>query len=181
MPSSSPSCISRVQGPVQAILRPGQWCFGVRAIRQGIERWQVMGTVEDLVTQVVAAVEQFQQGNPEKGLANSRKVRVTKKRATAESGFVRIENYTQVSEWLDVLELHITTINPSDEPMLSVYAKSFSSGAFPTVLPCAPLLNIACCWFPFSDGGPANSLNKQRLEELRSKLSEHLSIELKKH
>ena len=157
--SSRPTLVSRVQGPLQAWLRPGQWCFGVRAIRQGSERWRVGASAEQLLAALSEAVSGYQQGQPEgDGLSHTCKVRIGKQRVRENgTAFVRIENYTQTAEWLDVLELHISPAEGSSGSGASecnVDVKSFSSGFLPTCIPCAPLLNAALCWIPFSDFTP---------------------------
>eukprot|EP00043_Microstomoeca_roanoka_P009836 m.93604 g.93604 ORF g.93604 m.93604 type:complete len:181 (-) comp14707_c4_seq1:57-599(-) len=175
--SSRPTLLSRMQGPVQAILRPGQWCFGVRSIRQGTEHWIVAASMQTLVDAVKTAVQEYQHGQqPEDGLVNTLKVRVTKARVESTTAFVRIENYTQTAEWLDVLELHIKQVE-GDPNSCNVYAKSFSSGVCPTCIPCAPLLNIALCWIPFADMSDKGSLNSLRIAHLREKLSHSVTIQ----
>ncbi|EGD73132.1 hypothetical protein PTSG_04845 [Salpingoeca rosetta] len=174
-PSSEPTCMSRVQGPVQAVLRPGQWCFGVRAIRQGSEQWRASCSVDALVQALKTAVADFQEGRPESGLTNTRKVRIAKAISNDTRGFVRIENYTQTSEWLDVVEVHIKPV-AADANACTAFVKSFSSGFLPTCIPCAPLLNMALFWIPFSDFTDKGSLNKVRIEELRTKLSASITV-----
>lgn len=142
--ASTPTWLSRVQGPCQAWLRPGQWCFGVRAIRQGDERWEVNAEPAAIMAAVKAAVEKSRV----QGLVGTRKIRIGK--IDEEKGFVRLENYTATAEWLDCLELHVQSTGNT----CHVYVKSFSSGFIPTCVPLAPLLSAVCCWIPFSDFGP---------------------------
>ncbi|EDQ92410.1 uncharacterized protein MONBRDRAFT_4944 [Monosiga brevicollis MX1] len=158
---SEPSCISSFQGPIQAWLRPGQWCFGVRAIRQGEERWACGCSRQQLVDGLEAVVASAQLN----ALANTRKVRMGK--VKEDFSFVRIESYTASAEWLDVTEFHIESAGDG----VSVRVKSFSSGFTPTCVPLAPLLSAVCFWVPFSDYGPQGSLNKLRIKEIREQLT----------
>lgn len=142
--SAQPTCLSRVQGPFQAAARPAEWCFGVRSIRRGTAQWRCEGSVHDFLAALRTAVVQFQTN----GLAGTHKVRIGKD--VPANGFMRLENYTQTAEWLDVTEFHATS---QDDGVL-VQVLSFSSGFIPTCCPLGPLFSIVLCWLPFSDLGP---------------------------
>jgi hypothetical protein len=142
------TCFSRCQGPLQAFLRPGQWCFGVRALRQGSEAWACRSDTATLFRALEDAVAVWQA----QGLLGTRKVRLGK--SSLSQGFIRIENYTQSAEWLDVVEFHVTA---ESQGSVEVRVKSFSSGE-----PCNPSalrlpLHPSCC------GGALPAMTSGRL------------------
>jgi hypothetical protein len=92
-------------------------------------------------------------------------------------------NTWTLREWLDVLEVRAEPNgeNGSDGTILTI--DFFSTGIFPTVFCCAPLLNLICFWHPVGshDFQVGNSLvapvlQPKRVATLRELLEKRLSV-----
>ncbi|XP_074643077.1 uncharacterized protein LOC141900195 [Tubulanus polymorphus] len=143
---------SRIQGPIQAALRPGIWCLCCQFLRCHRERWHLSLSVSEHINQLEAAIEKIQQNDPNSTYQIAKINDLT--------GFVQIYCYTR-AEWLDVMEIDFNTGK----------VWSFSSGFFPTWVPLCFVLNSLLFFFPFFDW----NVNKNRVEAFRTTLG--LSVE----
>lgn len=56
--------------------------------------------------------------------------------------------------WLDVVTLEVYVGDDSQDIQIKAFAGA--TGFVPLIVPAAPLLNILCCWMPFTDFGNCN-------------------------
>ena len=76
--------------------------------------------------------------------------------------YIEAHTYTPTAEWLDVVQVWITP----DKSGSSVRIRSWSSGFLPTIIPLAPLLNMAFFWFPFQGRDKVGWTNSRRVKEV---------------
>eukprot|EP00053_Salpingoeca_punica_P004147 m.47514 g.47514 ORF g.47514 m.47514 type:complete len:170 (+) comp12636_c0_seq1:152-661(+) len=161
------SLMSRVQGPVQAFLRPAMWIPGLRNIRYHTETRQFSQSAADINQALVRIFTTYQaqvEDGTGPGLLGNHLVLHTMDTA---KGYFEIHSYTPNAEWLDVIQAYVT---PSGSGC-SVRLRSWSSGVLPTIIPLAPLLNIAFFFFPFAGRDPKIGwTNSARVREIFAKL-----------
>lgn len=163
---SGPSCLSQWQGPIQAFLRPAIWIPGHRNIRYHCERWES----DDLTSKVFdSMVEVFTDFRDQRSLLGASIVLHTVNKS---SQFIEVHTYTPGAEWLDVVDVHIF---PRTKGCV-IEIRSWSSGFLPTIIPLAPLLNVALFWVPFSGRDANGWVNSRRVHLIQDSLQKKISL-----
>ncbi|XP_071790678.1 uncharacterized protein [Asterias amurensis] len=156
-------CLSVVQGPLQAKMRPAMWVPGIRLAHSHKEKWSCPDSQpEACVDEIIRAVETVQ------ALKETNSTYLVSK-VDREKFTIQILNWTLV-EWLDVVEIEF---KHGQEQGTEAECLSFSSGLFPTWFPLCFILNSIFCIVPFWD----KHFNRDRLERLR--LAMQITCQLK--
>lgn len=146
-------CLSRLQAPAQAFLRPGLWFFGVRNVHVAREVWEIPGcTPSKCLESLLSAVEKVADSEP------TGQLHVHK--ADHKTWFCQIFSLTRTCGWLDVVEIQF---RPGQDEGTEASAVSFSTGVLPVNIPLAFIWNAVLFWVPFS----GNGFNRKRLAALR--------------
>lgn len=151
-----PSCLSVWQGPVQAFLRPAIWIPGMKNLRFHAEQWDCQDTTSQAFDLILDQCKDFRE---HRSLINAT---VVIHKQDKNQQFIELHTYTK-AEWLDVVEIHLIPKTSG----CSIRIRSWSSGFLPTIIPLAPLLNAAFCWFPFSGRDANGWVNSRRIRIIR--------------
>lgn len=146
-------CLSRLQSPAQAFLRPGLWFCGVRNLHAAREIWEIPScSPAKCLESLLAAVEKIADSEPT-GQLRTHKV-------NHQTWSCQIFSLTRSCGWLDVVEVEF---RPAKEGGTEASAVSFSTGVLPVAIPLAFIWNAFLFWAPFS----GNGFNSKRLKSLR--------------
>lgn len=163
---ADPSTLSQWQGPMQAFLRPAIWIPGYRNIRFHKETWES----DDLTSRVFdALVEVFTEFRSNRSLLGASVVLHTVNKNTQ---FIEVHTYTPGAEWLDVVDVNL---RPRSKGCV-IEIRSWSSGFLPTIVPLAPLLNLALFWVPFSGRDANGWVNSRRVHTIQDSLQKKVSL-----
>mmetsp|Transcript_13512 Transcript_13512/g.34324 ORF Transcript_13512/g.34324 Transcript_13512/m.34324 type:complete len:168 (-) Transcript_13512:287-790(-) len=134
-----------VQAAVQGAIRPGTWLPGVRNFHSEVQEWTISVPVVEAMEKVWAAAEELRDAG------------YSPRKLDKENKVVVIDFFTAKAKWLDQVVLRFSSLGSG----CKCVATNSSTGVFPLVIPLAPVLNVALCWFPFGDGGKcANTLDR---------------------
>jgi hypothetical protein len=151
---------------MQAFLRPAVWIPGMKNLRFHSERWNCEENTSQAFDTILEACKGFRE---QRSLFGSAVVIHTARKDTQ---YIELHTYTKVAEWLDVVQIKLY---PKTSGCV-IKIKSWSSGFLPTIIPLAPLLNVAFFWFPFSGRDSDGWLNSRRCHLIKEKLADKLRL-----
>lgn len=164
--SASPSFVSSVQGPVQDAIAPGHWIGQFIGINSKTETWDFPRNKPAEVS--AALVEVLDDLTPDRRV----KLLIPEfEVARADATAVHVRTWTK-AEWLDALDVKFAD---ETESGCVATASFYATGFFPTIVPLAPILNVAMSWFPFASPGPrGEALQDFRLRAIKGLLAKKL-------
>ncbi|EGD77375.1 hypothetical protein PTSG_08471 [Salpingoeca rosetta] len=161
------SWLGAMQGRIQASLNPGGWVPGVRSLHNFKEDWVLSDCDPKLGFDCTLSAF--------RGLSITRGVQHVVAKADTSNFDLELHIYTR-AEWLDVIRISFNQVVRGHlvAPMGGCIATvvAYSTGLLPCSLPLAPLLNMALCWVPFSDGKE----NERRVSLLRLRVSQAVTL-----
>ncbi|GFN97871.1 hypothetical protein PoB_002437700 [Plakobranchus ocellatus] len=145
---------SKVQRPIQTVLRPAVWIPGLRNLHSTKETWTFeSNSHQSNLDSILNAINKVIDKDTSKFFWQVQPPPVALGNETDSKSFIRIFTFTR-AEWLDITEITLSG-NKAE-----VWA--FSSGFLPLIIPFACILNVPLFWIPFLD----MDLNKQRLDRI---------------
>jgi hypothetical protein len=172
-PMDSPTCMSEIQSPLQACLRPAQlvWsptCLG--DFNHCRRRWRIQAPPREIVVAIAEIL---------RTLSYDDKMSLRIGCARVHDHGLRLQaNLWAPREWLDCLELHAES-NMADATDVEIAC--YATGVCPTFVPLAPLFNLLVCCVPLGSSdfqSPGVSLQPKRVNRLRELLSARLGVEV---
>lgn len=162
---ADPSALSKLQGPLQDSIAPGNWIGQFLGLNARTVTWTFDNATPAQVSQ--ALVDTFNDLSPER---RSKLYMPNFDITQADADRVHVMTWTK-NEWLDSLDVRL---QPRGTTGTVARANFYATGFLPTIIPGAPILNIGLFWIPFGSNGPREMLQDFRLRAIEGLLRKQL-------